>query len=418
MDIQSTLLSASFPNKAVSLNPPQWTLGQVLNATVTSRKSADTLILQINNQAIQAKTNSNKPIDVGAQLKLVVEQQGSPAVLRVLQHESPKLIQETKQQLLRENIPKQASMEKLTNSLSQLTNNTHSIIKGLPRPIAQQIKKLIEQLPTQINIKNESGLKTAVKNSGIFLESKLLAEVMNKQKPINLTQTTTHKHSPDIAKDLKTNLVQLSELITKYKQEIQKPVPQLIKPAQVISLFEGAKNLNTNTKLEVRNTIALIDLDTKVDIETISKQLESSIARIEVNQSKAVVTHDNQLPAWSIEVPVKDKHNIDLLELDIQHDRNSKPDSEKEKVWSVNLKINFQNKGAVSARLSILDKEVSASLWSEEQTLNDLIDNNLSLLRRRIEKCGLSLGKIVCLAGNPSIKDEHLSANNLINISV
>lgn len=418
MDIQPTLLSTFVTNKAVSLKLSQWMLGQVLNATVTARKSANTLLLQINNQAIEAKTNSNNLISIGAQLKLVVEQQGTPTVLRVLQQDSLKLTQETKQQLLRENIPKQASMEKLTNTLSQLTNNTHSMIKGLPGPIAQQIKKLIEQLPTQISIKNESGLKTAVKNSGIFLESKLLAEVMNKQKPINLTQTTTHKHSPDIAKDLKTNLLQLSELITKYKHSTQKPVVQSTKPAEVISLFEVAKNPSTKTKFEARNTAVLIDIGSKVDIETISKQLESSIARIEVNQLKAVVTHDNQLPTWSIEVPVKDKQDIDLLKLDIQHDRNTKPESEKEKVWTVNLKINFEDKGAVSARLSILDKEVSATLWSENQTLNDLIDNNLPLLSKRIENCGLSMGKIVCLAGSPNSQDEHMGADNLINISV
>jgi len=418
MDIQPTLFSASFPKKAVSLNLSQWMLGQVLNATVSGQKSADTLLLQINNQLIEAKTNSNKPLFIGAQLKLVVEQQGSPAVLRVLQQESPKLIQETKQQLLRENIPKQAGMEKLTSILNQTTHNPSGIIKGLIAPIEQQIKKLIDQLPTQVNLKNEPGLKSAIKNSGIFLESKLLAEVSKKRNSTNQAQTIAQSNNPNIAKDLKTNLLQLSELINKYKQDAQKPAPQLIKPAQVISFFESPTFSNTNTKPDVKNTAVLIGVDSKVDIETISKQLEASIARIEVNQSKAVVTHDNQLPTWSIELPVKDKRDIDLMKLDIQHDRNSKHESEKEKAWTVNLKINFEDKGAVSARLSILDKEVNATLWSEDQTLNDLIDSNISLLNTRIENCGLSMGKIVCLAARPASQDEQMSADNLINISV
>lgn len=418
MDIQPTLLSASFPNKAVSQNLSQWMLGQVLNATVTGRISADTLLLQINNQALEAKTNSNRPIDLGAQLKLVVAQQGTSTVLRVLQQESPKLIQEAKQQLLRENIPKQTSMEKLTDILSQVTNNTRSMIKGLPAPIEQHIKKLIEQLPTQLNLKSESALKTAVRNSGIFLESKLMSEVTGKQKLSNKTQTTTQTNSPNITKDLKTNLLQLSELLAKYKQGTKKPAPQFINPAEVISLLKVAKTPIMNTKPDVRNTAVLIAIDSKVDIETISKQLESSIAKIEVNQSKAVVSHDNQLPAWSIELPVKDKQDIDLMKLDIQHDKNSKPESEKDQVWTVNLKINFKDKGAVFARLSIVDKEVSANLWSEDQKLNNLIDNNLSLLSKRLENCGLSMGKIVCLAGSPDSLDEHMSADNLINISV
>lgn len=418
MDIQATLLSASFPNKAVSLNLTQWLLGQVLNATVTGRKTADTLLLQINNQAVEAKTNSNSPIYVGAKLKLVVEQQGTPVVVRVLQQESPELIRETKLQLLRENIPKQASMEKLFSIISQLTNNTRSMTQVLPAPIAQQIKKLIEQLPTVVNIKNEHGLKTALKNSGIFLESKLLAEVMNKQKQTKLIQTSTQLNSTNIAKDLKTNLLQLSELVSQYKQDTQKPLQQFIKPAEIISLFEVPKNTNTNSRQEARSASVLIDIESKVYIENMSKQIESSISRIEVNQSKAIATHDNQFPAWSIELPIKDKQDIDLLKLDIQHDRNSQPENEKNKLWVVNLKINFQNKDAVSARVSVLDKEVSATLWSEEQSLNDLIKNNLSLLSSRIEKCGLSMGKIVCLPISPANPDDHMVADNLINISV
>ncbi|GJM05476.1 MAG: flagellar hook-length control protein FliK [marine bacterium B5-7] len=418
MDIQATLLSTSSPNKTASQHLSQWLLGQVLNATVTSRKSTDTLILKINNQSIEAKTNSNKPIHMGAQLKLVVEQQGTPTILRVLQQEPPKLIQETKQQLLRENVPKQASMEKLANILNQITNNTRSVAQTLPAPIEQQIKKLIAQLPTKINLNNASGLKTTVRNSGIFLESKLLTEAINKQTSINKIQTTTNINTPNITQDLKANLLQLSEIVTKYKQGSKKTVSTFIKAAGVIPLLEVAKNSGTNTKPQPGNAALLNDIDSKVDIETISKQVESSVARIEVNQSKAIVTHDNQLPAWSIEMPVKDNQDVDLFSLNIQHDENSKSESKNERIWTVNLKINFKDKGTVSAKLSILDKEVSATLWSEDQRLNDLIDNNLSLLSKRIERCGLSMSKIICLTGSPSSQDERMIANNLINISV
>ncbi len=51
------------------------------------------------------------------------------------------------------------------------------------------------------------------------------------------------------------------------------------------------------------------------------KQIDLSVARFEVNQSKVVVTHVKQLPVCSIEIPVKDKQNFDLLKLDIQADK-------------------------------------------------------------------------------------------------
>lgn len=417
MDIQPTLLSSSVSVKA-AVNLPQWSLGQLLNAKVIQRKSASTLVLQINNQAFEARTSADKPINVGTELKLVVEKQGNPVSLRVIQHGAAKSNHEIKQQLLRENMPKQASMEKLTTVLNQVANNSRDMINALPAPIEQQIKKLIAQLPTQTNLKNEAGLKTALKNSGVFLESKLLAELTNKQKPASQTQTTTPTNSPNIAKDLKTNLLQLSGVITKYKQDTQKPVSQFIRPAPLISLFEAARNSSINTKPRIENANVLTNVDNNIDIETISKQIESSIARIEVNQSKAIITNDQQLPIWSIEMPIKDKQNIDLLKLDIEYDKNSKSENEKEQLWTANLKVDFQGMGSVSARLSIIDREVSATLWSENRTLNDLIDRNLSLLKKRIENCGLTMGKIHCLAESPTEQGEEMMADNLINISV
>lgn len=418
MDIHPTLLSASLPIKATHTNLSQWLLGQILNATVTGRKSADTLILQINNQQIEAKTTSDKPINVGEQLKLVVEKQGNPVVLRVLQHDSQKLIHEIRQQLLRENMPKQAGMEKLTTMLNQVSNNVRGVINILPAPIEQQLKKLIEHLPAKANLKNETGLKAAIKDSGIFLESKLLAETAKKQEPNKQLQAATQLNRQRIVKDLKTNLLQLSELISKYKQGTKNTENKFIKQIQLTPFFETAKNSTVNTKTRFENTASIIDIGSKVDIETISKQIESSVARIEVNQSKAIVTHDNQFPIWSIEMPVKDKQDIDLLKFDIQADRDSKSDNEEGQIWTVNLKINFENIGSVSARLSMIDKEVSATLWSENETLNELIDNNLPLLGKKIEKCGLSPGKIVCLEESPVEQEDRLPGNNLINITI
>jgi flagellar hook-length control protein FliK len=418
MDIQPTILSASLALKATQTNLPQWLLGQILNATVTGRKSADTLILQIDNQQIEAKTASNKPINVGEQLKLLVQKQGDPVVLRVLQHDSPKSVHEIRQQLLRENVPKQAGMEKLTTVLNQVTNNAREVIKFLPAPIEHQLKKLIEHLPTKANLKNEPGLKAAIKDSGIFLESKLMAEATRKQEPNKQSQAATQSNHQSIVKDLKTNLLQLSELITKYKQDTKKPESTFIKQAQVTPLFESAKNSTVNIKTQTGSTGNLIDIGSKVDIETISKQIESSVARIELNQSKAVVTNDHQIPTWSIEMPVKDKQNIDLLKLDIQADRDSKSENEEQRLWAVNLKINFENLGSVSARLSMIDKKVSATLWSENETLNGLIDDNLPLLGKQIERCGLSPGKIVCLESSPVEQENQFPGNDLINITV
>jgi flagellar hook-length control protein FliK len=424
MDIQSSLLSTPLPVKATQLNLSQWLVGHILNATVTGRKSADTLVLQIQNQQVEAKTTADKTIIPGDQLKLVVAKKGDPVVLKVLEQTSPKVIHDIKQQILRENIPKQAGMEKLTSILSQVSSNVREAIKFLPAPIEQQFKKLIEHLPTKTNLNNEAGLKSAIKNSGIFLESKLLAEVIKQSNPDklpkiaaqSLKQPSTQPLSQNqtIVKDLKTNLLQLSEVIGKYKQSTSIKEINFSKLTQMISPSDVTKT--SSTKAE--NTSKVINLALKLDAETISKQIESSVARIEVNQSKAIVTHDNQTPVWTVEMPVKDKQDIDLLQLNIQADKDSKSNNEKDKLWTVNIKIDFENIGSVSAKLSIIDKEVNATLWSESEILSGLINNNLGYLNNQIERQGLSTGKIVCLDESPITKKEQVSDINLINIKI
>ncbi len=420
MDIQPSLLSPPLQTKASQLNLSQWIIGQLLNATVTGRKSADTLLLQIQNQQIEAKTPADKSIIPGDQLKLVVAKNGDPIVLQVLQQNSQKVTHEIKQQLLRENVPKQASMEKLTTVLNQVSNNVRDAVKFLPLPIAQQFKKLIEHLPVKTRVNTEAGLKAAIKDSGIFLESKLLTEVKSNEssaKPSKIISQTSHQpltQHQSVAKDLKMNLLQLSDVISKYKQSLKTPELNSARLTQFAPVVERAKA--TSTKANSANKV--IDLALKLDAETLSKQVESSIARVEVNQSKAIVTHDNQSPVWSIELPVKDKQDIDLLQLDIQADKDSNSDNEKDQLWTVNLKIDFENIGSISARLSLVDKEVNATLWSENETLSGLINNNLNLLNNQIEKQGLSAGKIVCLDEIPVVKEEQFSENNLINIKI
>ncbi len=424
MDIQPAILSSSLSVKATQLNSSQWFIGQILNATVTSHKPAGPVLLQIGNQQVEANANQSKPLIVGEQLKLVVEKQDNPAVLRVLQQSSPKIVFEAKQQLLRESIPKQAGMEKLTNVLNQVSSNVKETIKALPAPIEQQFRKMIEQLPTRTNVNNEAGLKTAIKNSGLFLEEKLFSDVINKKlniflktseqlKKTTLSNRQISTNNQGVSKDLKTNLLQLLNVFSKYTQnaEIEE---NTFRNNHFLTATEAGKNPATKTN----ETAKAMELILKANTEAASKQVESSLARIEVNQSKAIVTHDNQSPLWSVEIPVKDKQNIDLLKLDIQKDKESKSKNTEQQLWSSNLKINFENIGSISAKLSVINKEINATLWSDNETLSSLIKDNLSLLDKQIERCGLSTGKIVCLDEAPLEAKVQLPSKNFINISI
>lgn len=429
--------------KSAQLNLSRLLVGQILNASVVEKKTLNTLILKVGNQLLEAKATQNKTLNVGEQLKLIVEKQDNPTTLRVIQHD-PKIIpretkQQLQQQLLREAIPKQAGLEKLTTLLSQVSKNIKTSIQ-MPTPVEQQFKKLIDQLPEKNNLKNESGLKTAIKNSGIFLEAKLLTEAFNKDSSkLNTAFKTTHQASQkessqllksnsnqsllqpqklELAKDLKANLLQLSVALNKYKAD--SPPIKTSNDATLMKLphLSSVEVANKNTANTKEATIKAAELALKAETETLNKQIESSVARIEVNQSKAVVSYENQSPLWSIEMPVKDEKDIDLLKLNIQADKDPNNNNEKNQQWSTDLKITFENIGTLSAKLFIKDKEVNATLWSDNKILNSLIDDNLAVLNKKIELHGLTTGKIICLKEAPAEQDIPQANNNLISITI
>jgi len=447
MDMQSIIAANvnKLAVKSAQLNLSRLFIGQILNASVVEKKPSNTFLLKVGNHLLEARATQNKMLNVGEQLKLIVEKQDNPTTLRVVQHDPKIIAQETKQQLqqqlLREAIPKQAGLEKLTTLLSQVSKNIKAPIQ-MPAPIEQQIKKLINHLPEKNNLKNESGLKTAIKNSGIFLEAKLLTEALNKDgKKLNSTFKNTNPTSQEassqllkpasnqsllqpqkleLAKDLKTNLLQLSAVINKYKASnpLSKTSNNIIltKPPHASFKTSSIEIANKNATSTKEAAIKADELTLKA--ETLSKQVESSLARIEVNQSKAIISYDNQSPLWSIEMPVKDEKDIDLLKLNIQADKDPNNDNEKKQRWTTDLRITFENIGALSAKLTIINKEINATLWSDNEILNSLIDDNLAVLNEKIELHGLTTGKIMCLKKAPVEQDETHTNNNLISITI
>lgn len=425
MEIQSALLKNLLSVKTVQTNLSQFLLGQILTAKVLDRKSPNTAILEINQQRVEVKTNPDRPVQVGEQLKLLVEKQSSPTLLRVLNNERSILLQESKQQLLRLAVPKQASMEKMSALLTQFSNTLKQTNNVLPAPIESQIKKFIQQLPTKENVKTPAGLKTFIKDSGLLLESKLMDEVSNKPKTNNQTQADKQQPvqsqqrplSPIVQKDLKANLLQVSNVITKHKPGNQKPETTFSKLPQAFPIATIIKKPVLNTKTPVEQFVRANEPNMKLDVETISKQIESAVARIEVNQARIVTTNETQVPVWTIESPIKDNPDHDSLRLEIQPDNTNESDNEKQNGWTVNLKIDFERLGSISAKISLLDKEITASLWSENNTFADLINENLNVLDKQIERAGLTVNKLTCLENGP-IEQESLSVDKLVNIKV
>jgi len=164
-----------------------WQVGQVLQATVVKQASPQSLILQVGNQQLQADTTISLP--VGQKLELRISQLGDKPILqaRILsqtpqtanasqtaatQPSQPVATDVAINALLRQALPKQASMATLLANLAWL-NQSASKTAPIPAAILDIAKQIFKQLPTKENVSNAGQLKQNIFNSGIFLESKL-----------------------------------------------------------------------------------------------------------------------------------------------------------------------------------------------------------------------------------------------------
>jgi hypothetical protein len=174
-------------------------LGQQLAATVTSSNPNGNVSLNINNAQVNARTNL--ALTEGQLLNLVVTQAGKQTVLKLT---DASLHAALLSQALRTNLPKQGSMTDILANMRAITQGSDKAgtMPPLPPAIQQLAKQLVKSLPSERQIGTAEGLKTAIKDSGLFLEGKL-----NTGKQQGGAQAT----QPMLKQDFKNQLLQLRE---------------------------------------------------------------------------------------------------------------------------------------------------------------------------------------------------------------
>lgn len=152
-------------------------------------------------------------------------------------------------------------------------------------------------------------------------------------------------------------------------------------------------------------------------MESLGKQIDAAIARIETYQARAVVTENTPLTNWHFEIPVKDKTDLDLITLDLErHPENA--DEAQSNSWSVHMRIELQGRGSVSARLSLYAGEMNIAIWSEEEALNQLIAAHTSLLDAQMKRQGLKINQLQHVQHGISDRERARDKPNLINITL
>lgn len=378
MLLQNATLPSSLSTTPLTATNLNWQVGQILHAIVQGRDQQGLLHMKIGGNLLAARTA--QIYQPGQTLRLqVIENKGS-LVLRDLVPGKLRTKRPMLEQLLRHALPKQGNLQTMAKSLNQLLSKLNAPSQDmatLPKTLIKQLLNTQSVLPKAELVVEPLALKQAIRDSGLFMEAKLAA-----------TLSSTDKTSANAIKtDLKATLIKLLHVL---EQSLQVRKTEMT-PAAKTPAQAQEKPLEQHPAQKQ----AQITIDGKAyELMELRNVVESAIARIQVNQSQAVVTEDQSKPIWIIDLPILDDQRENLAELKIQYEDTQAQLENPPRKWIVNLSLDIAPLGMIHVQLNLLGEALSSSIWAEQAFTNTLITQNLPTLEKRLQQSGLNVVSI------------------------
>ncbi len=374
-------------------------IGQILHALVLGRNKHGLLELKIGTQRVTA--NTRQSFQPGAALKLIVIENDENLVLQVLNKNNQQPTKPLLTRLLRHSLPFYNPPAKLFKALNsvKLLNVTNA--KKLPQTVLKQITKTMITMPDKQSISSSRGLKQAIENSGLFLEARLGKHLQSKA-PLDSAQNIMNQ-------DFKAGLLRINQTLEqslvataqapKGLFQQNKVNDKTVKPefSQTTNLAKPkARTVQAETHQSDMINMSRKDFPELIDLKRL---VESAIARIQVNQTNAIVTDESQIPVWQIDLPINDEQESSLAQIRITYEERPGDDGSSERKWSMAITLDLENMGKIHIRVTQLGEEISSSIWAENDSTYRLIDQHLEQLSERLQRTGLNIDCINCFPG-------------------
>lgn len=363
-----------------------WQVGQILEAKVVGRGGDGTVAIAIGRDQIQARTNSS--LAPGETLRLRVASLGDQPVLERLHAPSP--TNETYAQAMRQALPRQGGMGPLLANLGAMAEAPASLAKWLPTPLLEAAREVFSTLMGVSSLTDADAVKTALANSGLFLEAKLAGP-----------------QARGLEADLKTGLLRLAAQLEQRSGEgraLAESLPPPLRGAAPSIQPLSAATLPTR----LSGTEALREL---------AAQVEASLARIELAQLSGLPTEDHPYPAWLVDLPVRDGAGTRVFQFRIEEEP-SRGEGRAQRPWSVMVAFELEGLGPMYARLTLLDNAVSAHLWAEWPETHRLFESHLEELRKGLAGMKLETVHVQCFQGKPASSAAPSGHQDLVDVTV
>ena len=361
------------------------------------QQSGFRVAVQWQNRILQLLSDS--PASIGARLRLQINAQGEISLL-ASNPAAPNVLPDSLsrpalalQMALRENLP----LAQPLNTLVPLLQKLAGAANALPEPLARAIGQLLNSLPKAGQLQNPDLLKQLLNASGTLLEARMAGADAQASAQI-------------AAGDLKAQIVMLLALLRRLgfaaPDPSRPPLPasdDLVyspRPAQ-----HGA-NATANSD-SADSTEALLN--------QLGKLLSGGLARIQMNQLDAASARqlggaDNPqpVPTWVFELPLPTQRGSDNLQVRIEQ-RQQQREGRQRSQWTVNIGFDLHELGKLAATLTIVERSVAATLWSEREAMHRAVRTEVDHLRAGLEQAGVKVTEVSCRLGLPPQRNMPLS---------
>lgn len=316
------------------------------------------------------------------------------------------------EQGIRQALPQQQPLRNLLPLIQQIVQLPP---QQIPRELLQNLNTLLQQFPTSQQVQQAKPLQQTLNNNGIFFEAKLAQQPAKGNTPLNPNDTTRLASNP-INQDVKA-------ILQKLVSQVDKPAAQQTTTTPLTSnTTDGRQALTYNpaalppmtADIPISTTNSLASSEQRVDVllKQLSNQLLASLARTQLNQLETLAarqanTPDNQGPvnSWTMELPIVHGKNIDNLELridqDLIEDEDQGETADGKKLWTVMLAFDLHNLGKMNVQLKVVEKSVSAVVWSQLENTHREVKQQVKSLSQSLEKVGVNVKHVDCQLGLP-----------------
>lgn len=393
-----------------------WRVGQVLAATVVSSPQAGQSDLRIGNLLVKAQTGALN-LTAGQTLRLEVASLKELPVLKLLsllQQQNPVA------QALRNVLPQQQPLTPLFSALTRLAN-TPASATALNPAITQLARDLFARLPDISSVSRPNSLQQALRDSGMFLESKLAQSAVSQQPP---------PKGEALARDFKANLLRLVHVL---RENVANSAPTA---GRSTPATPTAPQTATALSSQLASTLAaatsarlppgtftdpsaplmrgqppmppplaalaqLARSGMPLTPQELLRHVEGALARVQLNQLSSLPVDRQLAPEWLFELPVRRDNETDIWSLRISRDQardknaaeNSAPD------WTVMLAFDLPGLGPMQTRVDLRGDQITAQFFSQTQGILPVISEHLPLLKARLQQVGLQVNDLSCHHG-------------------